>query len=108
MHDVGSTDENGGDLYGSFSPRVEASSAVVALVLAAVVPELQIMIGRQELCAELVLPQSDEPAKVDPLEVSISALAPSQTLRFEECGFVEVGHVVPVGDAMSKKGVAGG
>jgi hypothetical protein len=101
MPDVGSTDESGGDLYGSFSPRVEASSTFVA-------PVLQIMLGLQELCAELVLLQSDEPAKVDPLEVSIPALAPSQTLGFEECGVVGVRHVVPVGDAMSKKGVAGG
>jgi hypothetical protein len=73
-----------------------------------VAPVLQIMPGLQELCAELVLPQSDEPAKVDPLAVSIPALAPSQTLGFEECGVVGVRHVVPVGDAMSKKGVVGG
>jgi hypothetical protein len=50
---------------------------------------LQIMSGLQELCGELVLPQSDKLAKVGSLEVSVLASSPSKTLEFEESGDVD-------------------
>jgi hypothetical protein len=99
LADVGSTVESGGDLYGSFSPRVEASSTAVA-------PVLQIMPGLQKLCGELVIPQSDEPAKVDSLVASVMASSPSQAPGFEESGDVDRA-MVPIDGVMSKKsGVA--
>jgi hypothetical protein len=98
LADVGSTVESGRDLYGSFSPRVEASSTVVA-------PVLQIMPRLQKLCGELlVIPQSDEPAKVDSLVASVMASSPSQAPGFEESGDVDrARHVVSVDGVMSKK-----
>jgi hypothetical protein len=97
LADVGSTVESGGDLYGSFSPRVEASSTVVA-------PVLQIMPRLQKLCGELVIPQSDEPTKVDSLVASVMASSLSQAPGFEESGDVDrARHVVSVDGVMSKK-----
>jgi hypothetical protein len=97
LADVGSTVESGGDLYGSFSPRVEASSTVVA-------PVLQIMPRLQKLCGELVIPQSDEPAKVGSLVASVMASSLSQAPGFEESGDVDrARHVVSVDGVMSKK-----
>jgi hypothetical protein len=81
LPDVGFAEKNGEDLYGSLSPRVEASSMAMA-------PMLQFMSELRELRG---------------------ASSPSQTLAFQDSGDAyRVRHVVRVGDALGKKSGAAG
>jgi hypothetical protein len=76
LPDVGFVEENGEDLYGSLSPRVEASSTAMA-------PVLQFMPGLRDLHG---------------------ASSPNQMLGLQDNGDAErVQHVVPVGDALGMK-----
>jgi hypothetical protein len=76
LPDVGFAEDSGEDLYGSLSPRVEASSTAMAPVVQ-FMPELRDLHG---------------------------ASSPSQMLGFQDSGDAErVRHVVPVDDALGKK-----
>jgi hypothetical protein len=81
LPDVGFVEENGEDLYGSLSPRVEASFTTMA-------PVLQFMHGLHDLRG---------------------ASSPNQMLGLQDnCDAERVQHVVRVGDALGiKSGDAG-
>jgi hypothetical protein len=100
LPDVGKVGASGAGLYGCFSPRVGACSAVTA-------PVMQVMPELQKLCGDAVMPPCAKEVRSDLHEISVVASPSSQALDSEKSDVIDAAVdmlVAPFGDGDAMSG----